>query len=722
MRKIFLLFIIIFFTLTACGKQEAIVAPVSDVAGHILIMNDGAEYKGTLVEIGDDNVIFRTAEQTLTVSRSDVSKLNFVQSRLYSDVTDISQISDPTIQSIYRKSQHYKSKLADSKYVNILNQRLYTIVDETKVRCVLTNAVRILNDEGKSESTQYFTYLKNRQTARLVYAITIQPDGKVFAVDESAVNDEPLNNKYPLYDIEHRVKFGHKNADVGSLLIWQAEYEITIDPVFSPFYAVLSFMDSEPVLEYDVRIAHPADIKLDCEVYKGWFPNVKPGIKNGKTEMSVHISNIPPYRIDEEETPSYSILLPKVFVAAHFDGGDQSAAQAVSLAYKDRYFSDAVSDELIAFTDKILSARQSDKPRTALETADELYYYINRNIQTAAVSLSVMGYTPADDKTLCSSSYLSVLDKTYLFTRLLNSQHIGSALMRLYCSAENVFPQNVFSLLNFNHVIVETDFGGGKHFYSFNGKNYSTDVRPIASDGAFCLTLNQSDDVSRLSEIDCSSNRYESDTECVLNADGSLGISQSVSVSGIGMQTWRELRYLSKAQMSNYMNKRALSFGKDVAVKDYKFESDFADYKADIRFSESYDVRNFAYLSGDNILLNIAALGLNISAYSVSKPTRQYPYDIGEISVVKKHISISLPEGYCVAYIPADLDKSFSGGHCVAQYSIDEADRILNLNWESYLTDRYVSPKDYPNFKDWTDGRASFCREWVILERNIDSK
>ncbi|MBR6062312.1 MAG: hypothetical protein IKP67_09580 [Spirochaetales bacterium] len=51
MRKIFLLFIIIFFTLTACGKQEAIVAPVSDVAGHILIMNDGAEYKGTLVEI-----------------------------------------------------------------------------------------------------------------------------------------------------------------------------------------------------------------------------------------------------------------------------------------------------------------------------------------------------------------------------------------------------------------------------------------------------------------------------------------------------------------------------------------------------------------------------------------------------------------------------------------------------------------------------------------------
>lgn len=712
----FITLIMIFLAVIACGKQTIIAPPNSDVAGHILIMNDGAEYKGTLEEINDENVIFRTADQTLDVARKDVSKINFSQSRLYSNVTNISQIDDKMIQNIYKKSQHYKNKLADSQYVNILNQRHYTIVDEKTVRCTLTNAVKILSDEGKSESTQYFNYFKDRQTAKLVYAITIQPDGSVSAVDESAVNDEPVNNKYPLYDIEHRVKFGHKNADVGSLLIWQAEYEIAVDPIFSPFYAVLSFMDSEPVVQYEVRIEHPADIQLDCEAYKGWFPNVKPTIKNGKTELSVRVSNIPPYRIDEEETPSYSILLPKVFVTAHIDG-QRSPAEIISSAYSDKYFSNEESDTMLAFADKILSARKPDKPRTALETADEFYYYINRNIQTAAVALSVMGYTPADDKTLCSSSYLSVLDKSYLLTRLLQAHGIGQASMKFYCSAESVFPQNVFALRNFNHVIVEAEFDGEKHFYSFNGKNYSRDMRPILSDESFCLDVSHSDSVTRLSKIQCSSNRYEFDTECALNADGSLAVQQSVSVSGIGMQSWRDLRYLSKAQLETYMNKRALSFGKDVSVKDYKFESDFADYAADIRFSESYNVKNFAYLSGDNILLNMTSLGLTISAGSVSKPTRQYPYDIGDISMVKRHISIKLPEGYSVKYMPAELNKSFSGGHCSAQYAFDETDRILNLNWDSEITDRYVSPKDYKQFKDWTDSRASFCGEWVILEK-----
>ena len=717
MRRALLLFVI-FLMFTSCGKQAA-TAPTdqtSDTAGHILIMNDGSEYKGTLVEIGDENVLFRTAEQTLSVARTDVSKINFSQSRLYNNVTNISQIDDKTIQNIYKKSQHYKNKLADSQYVNILNQRHYNIVDEKTVRCTMTTAVKILNDEGKSVSTQYFTYLKDRQTAKLVYAITIQPDGSVSAVDESAVNDEPVNNKYPLYDIEHRVKFGHKNADVGSLLIWQAEYEIAIDPIFSPFYAVLSFMDSEPMLDYDVRITHPADIRLDCESYKGWFPNVKPAVKNGKTEFSLSVHNIPPYRIDEEETPSYNILLPKVFVTTHIDG-DRSAAQTVSFAYKDQYFSENVSDEMIAFTDKILSAHKSDKPRTAIETADELYYYINRSIQTAAVSLQVMGYKPADDKTLCSSSYLSVLDKAYLFTRLLNYQNIGSALMRFYCSTDSVFPQNVFSLRNFNHVIVETEFDGEKHFYSFNGKNYSRDVRPIASDESFCLTANQADDVSRLSSVECVSNRYDIDMECEMLPDGSMNVIQSSSISGVGMQSWRELRYLSKAQMDTYMNKRALSYGKDVTVKDYKFVSDFADYGTNIRFSESYLVRNFAYLSGDNILLSISSLGLNLSAGSVSKPTRQYPYDIDDISSMKKHICIKLPDGYQVRYVPANLDKSFLGGICKAQYEYNEVNNELNLTFESNIEKRYVEPKNYPNFKDWIDSRASFCGEWVIFEK-----
>ncbi|MBP5450392.1 MAG: DUF3857 domain-containing protein, partial [Spirochaetales bacterium] len=581
------------------------------------------------------------------MARTDVSKINFSQSRLYSNVSHVSQIDDKMIQNIYKKSQHYKNKLADSQYVNILNQRLYTIENETSVRCTLTNAVKILNDEGKSESTQYFTYLKDRQNAKLVYAITIQPDGKVFAVDESAVNDEPLNNSYPLYDTQHRVKFGHKNANVGSLLIWQAEFEITVDPIFSPFYAVLSFMDSEPVLDYDVRITHPADMLIDYEIYQGYFPKVKPHIKKTKNEIAVSVRNIPPYRIDEEETPSHDILLPKVFIGRHIIGTG-TPDQIVSLSYSQEYFKNEPSDEILAFADKILSANKAAAPLTPLETADLLYYYVNRNIQTAAVSLSVTGAVPHEDSILCSSSYLNVLDKTYLFTRMMQSQGIGDARMKFYCSADAVFPKNVSSIRRFNHIICEADIDGEKHFYSFNGKNYSRDVRPIGSDNAPCLDVTHIGECESLPPIDAESNRYEFDLSCILRDDCSLRIEQNIGISGIGMQSWRELRYLSKAQMSTYMNKRALSFGKDVAVKDYKFESDIADYSIPVRFAETYDVQNFAYRSGDNILLSVTSLGLNLSAGSVSKPNRLYPYDTSDISVVKKNISIALPDGYKV--------------------------------------------------------------------------
>jgi phage major head subunit gpT-like protein len=72
--------------------------------------------------------------------------------------------------------------------------------------------------------------------------------------------------------------------------------------------------------------------------------------------------------------------------------------------------------------------------------------------------------------------------------------------------------------------------------------------------------------------------------------------------------------------------------------------------------------------------------------------------------------------------VPANLDKSFLGGICKAQYEYNEVNHELNLTFESNIEKRYVEPKDYPNFKEWIDSRASFCGEWIVLEKKSDEK
>ncbi len=691
--------------LISCEKKSVTADTVSAESSpsQIIILNNGSEYRGTLVQITPQRVLFNTGDQTMDIDVKDVNKINFSRKRLYENLANIRECKDADIVKAFQASRAYKQSANTGRYVNILRKTVYNL-DGNHALCTITRAVKILNKQGLELSTQYFNYLKKSGSGRLNYALTIDDDGNISHIDESAINDEPLNNKYPLYDNEHRIKFGHKNVDENSFIIWQAEIDIDIDDIFAPLNVVCTLMDDEPILDYRVEINHDKNVKLSYDRYEGLFPMKKPHIKNGSTKFVLTASDIAPCHTDEDNTPSASMLLPKVVVQK------VSSYEEISDRYASTFFGRQDS-QAADFAKKITSGQNTDDPKAL---ADVIYYYINRNIELVGVSMGQCSYVPNEFGRLAAASGLNVLDKSYMFTQAAGSLGIDASMI-FYATTDMSFADKTCSIANFNNVICKINANAKDYYYSFVNKNYSAGVIPYNASKAFALDVSTKSDLSRLPQVESAWNATTRKVDAVLNADGSLTFRQTTRAAGDAMTSWRDLRYLSKEQLDRFIKKRALSFGKNVTVDGYGFVSDFDDYDSEIVFEESYTVHNFAFNRGDNILFKMSSLGFDYTAGSVSKQSRLLPYDLSGISSINCTCTIALPSGYNVSYCPSELISVYESGRLNVRYEF--SDGKLNLTFNQSFDDRYVSTDGYADFKRFAEARAGFFAEWIVLTK-----
>jgi hypothetical protein len=655
-----------------------------------------------LISATDKEVVFMINGENRTFNKESVNKIQFRQYREYENVKKVDEIKDKDIQFI-RKSSKKWGRSQENGYVTLLSKMSYEILDNNTYRLNIKKGIKILNEDGKKASTQYFYYLKTNSDVKLKYAFTILKDGGISTVDEEAVNDEPINNSYPNYDELRRVKFGLKDVDLESVFVWEAEIVRKIDGLSSPFYIEENILESEPVEKKIIEINNPLSIKLNVKFYDGYIDYPKPNIVRNSKYFSASFDNLPGYVVDEDNIPSYSMILPKAYASL---GGD---FDAIKENYKNKYFKNDYSDEI-----KDYSLKYAGVCKNEIETLDQIYDRINRNIELARVPFSQARYTPLDDKTLVNSSYLNVLDKSYYFTRLANALGVNVEMIFYKDYKDCAVVSECPSLRQYDSVLCKYDNGGISLYYSFENQDYSSGQRPLSSNYAEALNISRSDEsLTRLDKLNAEENGIEINYICDISG-ADLTLKRTTTLTGVYQTSWRDKRRLSKEKFENWLRMRTKSLGSDVAIKNYSFLNDLSDYKKEVAFQEEYLIRNFTFSSGENFKF-FTMPSIQRDASSTAKAYRRFPYDAGDVSYERIKFVIGVPDGYKFYHYPEDLNVKFSGGVFSGKYSIKDEKLILEIS--TVYDDALVFPDKYAEYKKWSEETARFCKEWIMIKK-----
>lgn len=697
--KIIIILFFIFFSFFIHAEDD-------NNSSHIIILKDGNEYKGQLKDITEKSIIFEINGKERIFNRDNVTRIQFHKDRLYSDIDNIKNIKDEEIQEIWKTAKKWEPS-QNTQVVILLDKVTYDFKPDNKVIINIKKAFKVLNEEGKNYSTQYFYYLKNCSKADLLYGITILPDGNIKSIEESAINDEPINNEIPQYDDLHRIKFGLKDVDIGSVFVWEAKIERTWDLIKNPLLIDKQLVGYNQVEKSIIQIKMPKKIKLDYKIYSGLIPIKKPSILIKKDKNSIiytiEQNNIENFINDEKNSPSDFLIYPA------FYAGINTSWQKISNLYYNNYFRPVISDKM-----KMKAREITDRGLNFEDKLSLLYNYINREISLADIEMDYFSYSPIEEEKLLTSSSLNVLDKSYLFTRLANSLDIPVKLYLYRYNFKNEINNDYPTLKLFDSAICEIEIDKKPIFFSFEDQNFSIDQVDYAVSSAWALDVStKNSKIIKLKKLPYDYNKYIYKYECFLKEDGTLYINRTTTINGEDETTWRRKRYLSKDKLDKYMESRVNSLGNDVILEEYKFINNLDEFDKPVVINEKISVKNYSYNSGKNIkLLKIPEL--KFSAQSVNKIKRILPFKFDNTMLAVYDFAITFPDKYKAKYIPSSLNLNFDGFSFKSNFST--SGNKININIEYYFSKDLFPVTQYSVLKDCFEKLAKLTEEWILLE------
>lgn len=703
LQKIYLIFFLIFSLLIL--KAEDKITQKNEYS-HIIVLKDGNEYKGRLKSIKDDSIIFEMDNIDKVFKKGDIERIQFHKKRLYEDIDNISKIEDPEIKEIWETSKKWEPTQA-LQVVILLDEMFYDFKIGNKVEITIKKAFKVLNEEGKNYSTQYFYYLKDCSKGDLLYGITILPDGSIRSIDESTINDEPINNEIPHYDNLHRIKFGLKDVDIGSVFIWEAKIEREWDYIKHPILIEKQLISYDNTEKSILKIKMPTSLKINYNFYDGFIPYKRPDVLKVKNKdgilYTIEQKNTEGFINDEKNSPSDYLIYPT------FYAGPEISWQKLSSLYFTGFFNSPIQDKIKKLADDITKIEPS-----FIEKLSLLYNHVNREIDLTYIDFDQFQYIPLDENKLTEASSLNVLDKSYLFTRLANSVGIPVKFYFYRNNFKNQINNICPSIKQFDSAICEILIDKKPIYFSFEDQNYSIDQADYSISSAWALNVSEKNSkINRLKDIPYDYNKYQYDYQCFLKDDNTLYINKTTTINGNDETIWRRKRYLSKEELDKFMESKISTIGNDVTLSEYKFVNKLDEFEKPIVINENIMIKNYSYNSGKNIKL-FKIPEIRISAQSVNKLQRNFPYKLDNTMLVEYNIEITIPDKYKVKYIPAALNLNYKDFSLLSNYSI--SNNKIKIAIKYYFMKDLISTNQYLNLKDWFEKFAKLTDEWILLE------
>ncbi|HEY9765855.1 MAG TPA: DUF3857 domain-containing protein, partial [Chroococcales cyanobacterium] len=341
---------------------------------------------------------------------------------------------------------------------------------------------KLLNERGKEHYSEVqWPYEADTQTVSIFFANTVDAEGRVIPVKESAIKDGTPYADYPAYDRTKVKTFSFSGTEPGVITDYALEVKSKKGMMDRDFGDSFLLHSIQPAAEIRYTLHLPKEKKIKFRLL-----NPDPAIPvhfssredGGNLSYSWETRNLG-YLPQEERMPNWEDFLPRLLLSTA-DSWESCAAWFLE-KNKGRSDPDPATKALaLGLTRGLTSER---------EKAKKIYLWVIRNIRYVSVSMGDAGYEAQNSGEVLKNRYGDCKDGSTLLLALLDSIGIKAHYALLSTNDEARVEEELPSLQQFNHCIVAARLEGKLTFFDSVGKNTNFGETPEMDQGVRALVL-----------------------------------------------------------------------------------------------------------------------------------------------------------------------------------------------------------------------------------------
>ncbi|HSN29018.1 MAG TPA: DUF3857 domain-containing protein [Kofleriaceae bacterium] len=549
-------------------------------------------------------------------------------------------------------------------------------------------------------------YDQKRQTLVIDVARTVNDDGAPHAAGKEEIGDiVPANlADATIYsDVRERV-VSFPAVDKGSVV--ELAYTRTTKPTpDSPMGGEELLGQWDPMHERIVTITVPKGMEPKLAVAGSDLKAEKSSTPSG--DVYTYTVKDLPDRHPEGGAPPDAAVMPRLVYSF------QSSWAKVLEPVADRFLRAAVpptpAEAVKAEADRIVA-----DAKTEADKLTKLYAYVAHDIRSVDVPLGAAGYEPNAPELVLKNKYADQRDKVGLLLAMAAAEGIHGRPVLVRTGQVHVI-QTVPTIAQFDRMVAKVTADGKEVWLDPDDEHGQYGVVAYGQDNLVLPIEKGGSELGQRPALDPSTSIAKQSIKYVLAANGDLEMEHQVEATGTyATQLQQELRPLKGENLDKWFQTRAAGTSAAAVDKGHQV-GDTMSVTGAMTYSQKVSVPGYSQAQGTFRVLELPSMAFGMELPSTGLTERKLPLMIGSPRMEHGEISVQIPAGWKVAYVPPKLEGAAEG----AKYSAECTAAGQTVTCTGDITmDKLVVPTDkYTALHDAMAKLEAYERRVVLLTK-----
>ncbi len=494
-------------------------------AADLVVLDNGREYSGRLIEADGELLRLRMGDEVREFERDLIMSVHFQQEREWDAYQKVDDIDDGLLKNVLDVELDEKKYRAGGAGTLALHHGT-----SVELRTSQTWAwgerriIKILNEHGESATIQYLSFLQGYERARIRHGVSIDADGRVAHLRDTAVKLESVYSEDSRYDDFKQYRFALPAGKPGTVLDVATVRERVEPRRFEHFYHEFLLGGTEPMNERRVEIIAPAGVDLRWQVLNDPDSEVEFGRKeldDGRVRH-VWIRKDAPLLLPEPNMPPLSDVVPRLVVSAwpkDYDWQEVVQVQAQAL--------DALADDCLKRLPNV----------DVGDDAEAIWYALADLVAVKPVAVNAGGWVPNAPSETWKLRSGSQLDRAFLLFCELRKKGVDVDFGWYRSRSRGELAADVVGLQAFDSPLLIVPKLGAV----VPGDDLDNILDPLQSLGG-CKTLIAQKGIAELPAPELASIATGHDVNVLVSDNGDAEVRESIvynGAAGCGLRAWR---------------------------------------------------------------------------------------------------------------------------------------------------------------------------------------
>ncbi len=636
----------------------------------------------------------------------------------------VSQIEDDEVRHLITEAPGQED-YPDAGAIVLLDQgKLIIHRDKTQTR-EIHKIIKILNDRGKDRAEVEISFNSLDETIRIDLARTIRPDGKIINVGKEAMRDLTPWGGFPLYSNAKVRVISMPEVEDGAVIEYKATIRSSRLPFGEYFSDYFGFQDYEPTIvsRYILEVAEGLHFNTHFLHSDPIQPRVehigKPGNSNGNSagtqfrnpgqrdnsllRYTWKMRDVPAIKW-ERGMPGWVDISPMILVSS-FPNWKIFNQWWVTLA-KGRVEADR------AMREKIIELIKNHE--TPEEKARAIFHYVASDIRYVGLEYGKGGYRPHHAREVFANKYGDCKDQAILLVAMLREAGVRAHPVLIGTRRGTWELQRSVPMSQFNHCIAVAEIDGKMiwldptdetcSFGDLPGGDQGREVLVFFEDGACFL---------RTPVLKAERNMHLSEMEIQIAGNGRIIARAKDSFKGWPDRAMRSrLQWRDPRERIDFMKELVVNGCPGAILESCSF-SPVDDLNVPVSIEYRVSAPDYVKRAGDLLLFRVPWLSNRTD--HVAKEERAHPLRWNNTYLSEERISILIPKGYRIRYLPEGVDIGLPFGSYRIDY--ENSGGTITLKTREIRKIRSIEVDQYRDYKKYEEKIAKELDKLIILER-----